>query len=221
MSMVTYDDGRGQRVSVKLDHRDYEVRDYEVCDSDVFMTMTYIMLLLEEFQVGNLIASQITNDILPPEKVSELAGVLLELFYASDDLLPLFVKLRRRLLETLQFCFQVADKVGHVGGLQKFIFSLGDGANLVIGSILGNLAGLEVEKGEDQVTVEVFYEGRQEIVVVGRHDCGLLYVVCYILYFRYTIPEITLVDEYKKISIRLVGWDKMVQLTMLSGGLLS
>ena len=167
MSMVTYDNGRGQRVSVKLDHRDYEV-----CDSDVFMTMTYIMLLLEEFQVGNLIASQITNDILPPEKVSELAGVLLELFYASDDLLPLFVKLRRRLLETLQFCFQVADKVGHVGGLEELVLGLGKGADLLVGGIFGDLTGLEVEQGEDQVTVEMPHEGGEEIVVVlGSHDC--------------------------------------------------
>ena len=106
--------------------------------------MTYIMLLLEEFQVGNLIASQITNDILPPEKVGELAGVLLELFYASDDLLPLFIKLGRRLLETVEFCFQVADEVGHVGGLQKFIFGLGDGANLGVGSIFGDRTCLEI-----------------------------------------------------------------------------
>ena len=137
------------------------------------------MLLLKKLQVGDLVATQVANDVLPPEKVGELADVLLELLYAGDDLLSLVIELGRGLVQTFEFGLEVSDEVGHVCGLEELVLGLGDGADLVVGGIFGDLAGLEVEERKDKMAVEMLYEVGEEVVVRrgggggrGGHDCN-------------------------------------------------
>lgn len=121
---------------------------------------THIMLLLKKFQVGNLITSQVTNDVFPSKKIGKLGGVLLELFYTRDDFLSLVVELGRGLIEAVELCLEVANEVGHICSLEELILGLGDGANLVVGSIFRELTSLKIQQGEDEVAVEVLHQVR-------------------------------------------------------------
>lgn len=143
---------------------------------------TYIVLLLEELQVGNLVAAQVCDDVFPPQQLLDLACGVLELLQGLDDLLPLVGVLFWWVLQALEVAVEVGDVVGHVGLPQQLVGGLEQLPRL--GLVLGHailvlqLAAAELEEGEDQVPVELGDERRQQVVL---GDGGVvLHLVCFL-----------------------------------------
>lgn len=122
-------------------------------------TITYIMVLLQELQVGNLVTPQVCDDVLPLQQLRDLAGAVLVCFQGLDDLLPLVGKFFGWVLQVLQVTVQVGDVIRHVGLLQQLVLGLEKLARL--GLVLGaaifvfQLGAAELEEREDEVAVEL------------------------------------------------------------------
>ena len=129
--------------------------------------VTYIVLLLEELQVGDLVTAQVVDNLLALQQVGDLARLLLELLQAAQDVLALLVELGRGFVQALQVGLELADEVNHVGRLEQLVLGLGDLERLGV-IVLGDLALGEVQQREDQVAVEVAHERGQKIVL--GHD---------------------------------------------------
>jgi len=130
------------------------------------------VVLLQELQVGNLVAPEVADNILAPQKLGDLAGFLLKLLQLAEDLLfPLGV-LNGRLLQSFELAVQVGDVIGHVGLFEEGKLGLGVLARLLLVDdvarlLVNQLAGPELQQREDHVAVEMRGELGEQ-VEVGR-----------------------------------------------------
>lgn len=72
------------------------------------------MLVLEELQVGNLVASESVDDLILGQEVADLGGGLLEVLQLLNNLLSLLVVLLGSILDTVELAVQSRDVIGHV-----------------------------------------------------------------------------------------------------------
>lgn len=125
------------------------------------------VLLLEELQVGDLVAAQVADDILILQQLGDLGALLLVVLQLGEDLLSLLDELVGDGVGVVNFLPQVGHIVGHVGVLQQLVL----GADHLLVIFLG--AGAELEKREDQMAVEVGDQLRQQVILVGDLFSGL------------------------------------------------
>ncbi len=157
---------------------------------------SYLVLLLEELQIGHLVAAQVVDDVVALQQLDDGARLLLQLLQLGEDLLLFVGILGGRLLEALELAVEVGDVVGHVGLFEEGVLGLCDLAGLglvldVARLLVNELPGVEFEQGKDHVAVEVRDELEHEVVLgdiaaaVGRcggHGfvCCVLCVVCFV-----------------------------------------
>jgi hypothetical protein len=132
--------------------------------------MTYTVILLQEVQVGNLVAAQVVDDVLLAQEFGDLARLVLELLEAREDLLALLLELGGGLFGTIKLHLQAADEIDHVGGLEQLILGSGELEGLGI-IVFGDLVVGELEEREDEVSVEVSDQLGHQIVF--SHDDGI------------------------------------------------
>ncbi len=82
---------------------------------EVVEWQSYLVFLLEELQIGHLVAAQVVHDVVALQQLDNGARLLLQLLQLRKDLLFLVSELGGRLLEALELAVEVRDVVGHVG----------------------------------------------------------------------------------------------------------
>jgi len=97
------------------------------------------VLVLQEFQVSNLVAPESVDDIVLCEQLGNLRGGLLVLLQLGQHLLPLAVIFCGWVVNAVQLAVHRGDVVGHVGVLQEVDLS---SENLLGESIIFLLLGL-------------------------------------------------------------------------------
>jgi hypothetical protein len=118
--------------------------------------------LLQVGQVLDLVAPQVGDDVLVIQKPADLARGLLQLVALQEDLVALLLVLVGHVVEAVDFLVQLADKVGHVGGLEQLEEEL-----LLLDGLLGLFVAGEVEERVDEMAVEVGHELGEQRVLLG------------------------------------------------------
>lgn len=125
------------------------------------------MLLLQELQVGHLVAAQVAYNVLVPQEIPQLARLFLELLELGNHLLPGLGKLGGRGIQILNLAVQVGHVVGHVGLLEQLVLGLGDLLRLLLifaaALLIFQLCRRKLEEGENKVSVEAENQLREEV----------------------------------------------------------
>lgn len=123
--------------------------------------------LLEVGQVLLLVAPQVCDDVLVIQQAADLARGVLELVALLQHFLALLLVLVRHVGEAVDLLVQLANKVGHVGGLEQLEQQL-----LLLGRLLGLFIAREVEERVDEVAVEMGHELGEQRVLFGDVCAG-------------------------------------------------
>lgn len=123
--------------------------------------------LLQVGQILDLVAAQVGDHILVVEQPADLAGLLLQLVAALQDLVALLLVLVGHVVEAVDFLVQLTHEVGHVGRLEQLEQQL-----LLVERLVGIVVAGEVEQRVDEMSVEVGHELGQEAVLLGDAGAG-------------------------------------------------
>ena len=110
----------------------------------------HAVLLLQELQVGHLVAAQVRHNALVVQQRVDPARLLGEVLQLRQHLLAFAVELLGHVVAVVDLLPQVGDIVGHVGRLEQRILGLEDPLRALF-----LLAGEEFEEGEYQMAVKV------------------------------------------------------------------
>ena len=108
------------------------------------------MLLLQEFQIGDLVAPELRCDLLVDKKLINLTGLFGEKRKPLKYFFPLPRKFFWYLITVIDLLPQGCDVVGHVSRFEKLVFRLRN-----LKASLFFLTRKEFEQWEDQMTVKV------------------------------------------------------------------
>lgn len=106
------------------------------------------MLVLEELQVGHLVASESVDDLVLGEQIGNLGRGLLVLFQLGQHLLSFLGVLRGGFLDSVKFAIERCDVVGHVRVLEKLDLARQDLLGLLGVVLLLRLVALELDEWE-------------------------------------------------------------------------
>lgn len=116
---------------------------------------THSVLVLQELQVGDLVAPQAVDNLILGQEVGDLSGGLLVLLQLGKHLLALLGVLGGRVGDAVQLAVERGDVVGHVGVLQQLDLSGQDLLRLLLVARLLGLVALELDEREEQVSAQV------------------------------------------------------------------
>ena len=147
------------------------------------------MLLLEELEIGKLVAAQAVNDVVALQKLGQLARLVLEPLDLGHDLLALDRIVVRPLVKPAQLALELGHVVGHVRPAEQGELGLEDMARLArvprLALFVLVLRASELEQREDHMPVQICHDLRQHAAQPGRLyrrrdiGCGVVAGFCH------------------------------------------
>lgn len=129
---------------------------------------TYPMRVLQELQVGNLVAPQPVDNVVLRQELGNLRRRLLVLLQLRQDLLSLLGVLGRGVGDAVEVAVQRRHVIGHVGVLQQLDLAREDLLRLFVFALLLRLVALELDQGKQQVPAQVLCHLGHDRRAIGR-----------------------------------------------------